>query len=105
MNSFEGFNNPLQKEHFLENFIEGSIWIATYVPKNQLAPGYRNSLSIGFDIETGGHVFQLHFTNATSMIEKGFVTKTSGDWWKGDIHFGFYVSWVFTIVKPKLKNL
>jgi hypothetical protein len=43
-----------------------------YVVQNQLLPDYRNSLSIGFDIETGGHVFQLHFTNSTSMIEKGF---------------------------------
>ena len=68
-----------------------------YVFDNQLAPGYRNSLSLGFDIETGGHVFQLHFTNSTSMIEKGFVTETSGKWGNGDIHFGFNVSRVFTV--------
>lgn len=70
-----------------------------YVPEGQLAPGYRNSLSIGFDIETGGHVFQLHFTNSTSMIEKGFITETSGQWANGDIHFGFNVSRVFTVGK------
>lgn len=68
-----------------------------YVLPNQLAPGYRNSLSIGFDIETGGHVFQLHFTNSTSMIEKGFITETTGNWFDGDIHFGFNVSRVFTV--------
>lgn len=68
-----------------------------YVFDGQLAPGYRNSLSLGFDIETGGHVFQLHFTNSTSMIEKGFVTETSGKWGNGDIHFGFNVSRVFTV--------
>ncbi|MCG8327614.1 MAG: DUF5777 family beta-barrel protein [Chitinophagales bacterium] len=68
-----------------------------YVFDNQLAPGYRNSLSLGFDIETGGHVFQLHFTNSTSMIEKGVVTETSGKWGNGDIHFGFNVSRVFTV--------
>lgn len=71
----------------------------SYVLPNQLADGYRNSLSIGFDIETGGHVFQLHFTNSTSMIEKGFVTETVGDWLKGDIHFGFNVSRVFSLKK------
>jgi hypothetical protein len=70
-----------------------------YVPQGQLAPGYRDALSIGFDIETGGHVFQLHFTNSTSMIEKGFVTETSGNWLEGDIHFGFNVSRVFTVGK------
>jgi hypothetical protein len=68
-----------------------------YVLPDQLAPGYKNSLSIGFDIETGGHVFQLHFTNSTSMIEKGFVAETVGDWADGDIHFGFNISRVFNI--------
>lgn len=71
-----------------------------YVPPDQLVEGYRNSLSIGFDIETGGHVFQLHFTNSTSMIEKGFVTETSGRWQDGGIHFGFNVSRVFTVHHP-----
>lgn len=76
-----------------------------YAPENQLADGYRNSLSIGFDIETGGHVFQLHFTNSTSMIEKGYITETVGDWGNGDIHFGFNVSRVFTVVKNKKHDL
>lgn len=68
-----------------------------YVFPDQIAEDFRNSLSIGFDIETGGHVFQLHFTNSTSMIEKGFITETSGSWLDGDIHFGFNVSRVFTL--------
>jgi len=68
-----------------------------YVLPDQLAPGYRNSFSIGFDIETGGHVFQLHFTNSTSMIEKGFITETVGNWLDGDIHFGFNVARVFSL--------
>ena len=70
----------------------------------QLREEFQNSLAIGFDIETGGHVFQLHFTNSTSMIEPGFLTETVGDWGKGDIHFGFNVSRVFTIRNAKEKN-
>lgn len=70
-----------------------------YVLPGQLADGYRNSLSIGFDIETGGHVFQLHFTNSTSMIEKGYIGETVGDWTNGGVHFGFNVSRVFTLKK------
>jgi len=72
-----------------------------YVFPDQLAEQYRNSLSIGFDIETGGHVFQLHFTNSTSMIEKGFIAETVGNWADGGVHFGFNISRVFTIRKPK----
>lgn len=72
-----------------------------YVLPDQLAPGYRNSLSVGFDIETGGHVFQLHFTNSTSLVEKGFITETTGNWLDGDVHFGFNVSRVFTLRTPR----
>jgi hypothetical protein len=64
-------------------------------------PGYKNSFSIGFDIETGGHVFQLHFTNSTAMFERGFITETLGNWADGDIHFGFNISRVFTMHNPK----
>ena len=63
--------------------------------------GYNNSLSVGFDIETGGHVFQLHVTNSTGMTERTFINETAGSWEKGNIRFGFNVSRVFTIVKPK----
>jgi hypothetical protein len=72
-----------------------------YVFPDQLAEGFRNSLSVGFDIETGGHVFQLHFTNSTSMIEKGFITETVGKWSDGGVHFGFNISRVFTLKQPK----
>ena len=63
--------------------------------------GYYNSLSVGFDIETGGHVFQLHVTNSTGMTERTFINETAGQWGKGNIRFGFNVSRVFTVRKPK----
>lgn len=63
--------------------------------------GTQNPLSIGFDIETGGHVFQLHFTNAVGMNEKVFLTETTNSWSKGDIQFGFNISRSFQIKKKK----
>lgn len=63
--------------------------------------GYYNTLSLGVDIETGGHVFQLHCTNATGMTERTFIHENTGRWSKGDIRFGFNISRVFTIKKPK----
>jgi hypothetical protein len=54
-----------------------------------------NSIAIGVDIETGGHVFQLHLTNSQSMVEKGFITETQGNFFKGDVHFGFNITRVF----------
>jgi hypothetical protein len=56
---------------------------------------YNNMLSVGLDIETGGHVFQLHFSNSRSMLEHSFLTEASGDWSEGKIHFGFNISRVF----------
>ncbi|MBC7885712.1 MAG: hypothetical protein H7X99_09570 [Saprospiraceae bacterium] len=73
-----------------------------YLLPDQVASEITNSLSVGFDIETGGHVFQLHLTNSTSMIEKGFIAETTNTWSDGGIHFGFNVSRVFTIKKKKL---
>ncbi len=66
-----------------------------YTSQNQLGKLYNNPLSIGIDIETGGHVFQLHFTNSHGMVEKQFVGETIGTWQKGDISFGFNLSRVF----------
>ena len=60
----------------------------------------RNPLTIGFDIETGGHVFQLHFSNAVGMNERAFITDDNGSWLKGDIQFGFNLSRVFQVAKP-----
>ena len=58
-----------------------------------------NVLSFGFDIETGGHVFQLHLSNSSAMIMPAFITKNTGNWLDGDIYFGFNISRVFTLYK------
>lgn len=58
-------------------------------------------LSVGIDIETGGHVFQLHFSNARGMNEKAFIAETNQKWGKGEVQFGFNLSRVFTIKKNK----
>lgn len=56
-------------------------------------------LSLGVDIETGGHVFQLQFSNATDMNERAYITQTTGDFFKGDIRFGFNLSRIFKVGK------
>lgn len=56
-------------------------------------------LSLGVDIETGGHVFQFHITNSKGMNEKAFISETTQNWGKGQIQLGFNLSRVFTIVK------
>lgn len=54
-----------------------------------------NPLSFGVDIDTGGHVFQILFSNAQSNNEPGFLTNAEGDWSKGKVFFGFNLVRVF----------
>ncbi len=64
-----------------------------YLPTNQvISAAVYNSLSLGLDIETGGHVFQFVFTNSRGMIGPYYLTKTTGKWSNGDIYFGFNIS-------------
>ena len=65
---------------------------------------YNNSLALGFDIETGGHVFQLHFTNSRGMIERQFIAQTTKSWSDGGIFYGFNIARSFSFDK-KAKEL
>jgi len=56
---------------------------------------YTNPFSVGVDLETGGHVFQMHFTNSRAMHESGYLGQTTGSWSKGEIAFGFNLVRVF----------
>jgi len=72
-----------------------------YILSKQTSKDFQDSFTIGFDIETGGHVFQLFLTNSRGIIEQHFIARTTGDWLKGDIHFGFNISRTFVLIKPK----
>lgn len=63
-------------------------------------PSY-NTLGFGFDIETGGHVFQIVFTNTRGLTERAFITETEGNFGDGDIHFGFNVTRTFHLAGKK----
>jgi hypothetical protein len=69
----------------------------------QLDNAITDPLSFGVDIETGGHVFQLHFSNVTGMNEKGYLTQTTGKFFKGDVRFGFNLSRIFNVGKKRKK--
>ena len=60
-----------------------------------------NTFSLGYEVETGGHVFQLMLTNAQGLNERTFIGQTTDQWAKHQLHIGFNISRVFTVVKPK----
>lgn len=74
------------------------------LPDQVYSKDLTNSLSLGVDIETGGHVFQLHVTNSKGMTEQSLVGNTTGSWGDGDIYFGFNISRVFNVGKKKVEH-
>jgi hypothetical protein len=77
---------------------------AEYYHQLNKPDGTSNCLSLGFDIETGGHVFQLTLSNSAAMIERGFIHETTGLWGNGDIVTGFCISRNFTLVDPRKRS-
>lgn len=58
---------------------------------------YYDTLGIGWDIETGGHVFQVFLTNSIGLTEPQFLLRTNNKWSDAGIRLGFNISRVFTI--------
>lgn len=71
------------------------------LPDQVVSTKVYNALSFGFDLETGGHVFQLIFSNSEGMTGPYYLAKTTGDWGKGDIFFGFNISRAFNLKKER----
>jgi len=71
--------------------------VVEYYPRIKDNPEnvYKDAFAFGLDLVTGGHVFQFQFTNANAMYLQGFTRKTTGNFWDGDIHFGFNISRTF----------
>jgi hypothetical protein len=87
-------------EYFYQ--IPGFINTYTKIETGAQTYEFENCLSVGVDIETGGHVFQIRLSNAQPMFERAFITETTNKWTDGGIFLGFTINRVFTIVKPVL---
>lgn len=90
---------------FREKITPRTTFNAEYIPvisrpSGRANAGFYNSFSVGLDVETGGHVFQLHFTNSAGMAEPQFIAQTNGSWMDRGFRFGFNISRVFTVVDP-----
>ena len=79
-----------------------SEWVPVIMNDSDIIHPFRNkdiinSFSIGVDIETGGHVFQLFATNSSRMSDKGFVNQNADKWNEGGVYFGFNISRTFNL--------
>jgi hypothetical protein len=75
---------------------------AEYFARFHRPAGFYDPLSMGLDLETGGHVFQFHISNARFMNDPSWMMQTPGSWGKGELYFGFNLSRVFTHRAPKM---
>lgn len=73
------------------------------VDKKELmsGPKHFNPLSIGIDVETGSHVFQIFVSNTFAMVESDFLAETTRSWKENQLHVGFNITRVFTVIKKK----
>lgn len=81
-------------------------WVSVNLEYYYLLPGkaaddFSNSFSVGVDLETGGHVFQIFLTNSRGLLEQQFIAQTSGNWLDGGIHLGFNIHRTFQVARAK----
>ncbi len=65
---------------------------------------FRGTMSIGIDIETGGHVFQVMLSNSQGMIDQMYIGQAQGYFWDGDIHLGFNINRIFSVVNYEKRH-
>jgi hypothetical protein len=70
----------------------------------QRATKFYNPLGVGLEMETGGHVFHINFTNATAIQEMQFIPETTSSWLKGQYRWGFSISRRFSFDRKKAKS-
>jgi hypothetical protein len=58
---------------------------------------FYNPLAVGLEIETGGHVFHVNFTNSTAILENQFIPETTTTWQQGQFRWGFNISRRFSL--------
>ena len=68
-----------------------------FFPIGDRNDNYKNSLAIGIDYETGGHVFQVMLANSQGPYEYTFIENANGDFSSGILYLGFNISRSFTL--------
>ena len=64
--------------------------------------GYFPCLNLGYEVETGGHVFTITLTNTGGLTENDFLPYTNSNWAKGQFRLGFTISRIFQFGNKKI---
>lgn len=61
--------------------------------------GTYNHLALGFEVETGGHVFQMFLMSGQWFTEQHLLAKNTNDFFDGDFRLGFNINRIFSLGK------
>ena len=74
-----------------------SVNLDTFIPIGERLGSYRQGWGVGYDIETGGHVFQFMVTNAQGSYESEYIEHARGQFEDFELYIGFNISRVFNL--------
>jgi hypothetical protein len=92
---------------FRYKFTRSASIIADYshtFGRKDLPQDFVNVLGAGVEIETGGHVFTVMFTNASGILENDYLVNTMDKWTEGGFKFSFHISRMFSMMKSPQNN-
>ncbi len=72
--------------------------------RDNLQQDFNDVLGAGVEIETGGHVFSIMFTNASGILENDYLVNTMDSWSEGGFKFSFHISRMFSMSKNTKGN-
>ena len=89
-------------EYFLPITAPGATY-REYAPMIRgLHTNYFPSLNLGYEVETGGHVFTINLTNTGGLMEQDYLPYTNSNWAKGEFRLGFTISRIFQFGNKKI---
>ena len=74
-----------------------SINADRFFPLGDRDTDFTQSWGVGFDIQTGGHVFQIMVTNVQGSYESAYIENASGTIDEMNIYLGFNITRVFSL--------
>lgn len=89
-----GFASRIQISKVFGLIVDGTF---PFSEMRTAANGFHPAIGVGLEFETGGHVFQINFTNATAIMETDYIPYTTSDWLEGEFRLGFTVSRTFNL--------
>ena len=90
-------------EYFLPITMSGATY-REYFPmiRNLSGQKFYPCLNLGYEVETGGHVFTINLTNTGGLMEQDYLPYTNSNWAKGQFRLGFTISRVFQFGNKKI---